>query len=34
VDVKGGHDDAFRVDKAVYAGAIARLFREVMPASN
>ena len=33
VDVKGGHEDAFRIDKAVYAGAIAQLFREVMPAS-
>ena len=31
VDVKGGHEDAFRIDKAVYAGAIAQLVREVMP---
>jgi hypothetical protein len=29
VDVKGGHEDAFRIDKAVYAASIARLFREV-----
>ena len=34
VDVKGGHEDAFRIDKAVYAGAIAQLVREVMPASD
>jgi hypothetical protein len=33
VDVKGGHEDAFRLDKAVYARAIAQLFRDVMPAS-
>ena len=34
VDVKGGHDDAFRIDRAVYAGAISQLFREVMPDSS
>jgi pimeloyl-ACP methyl ester carboxylesterase len=33
VDVRGGHDDAFRIDRAVYAGAISELFREVMPAT-
>jgi fermentation-respiration switch protein FrsA (DUF1100 family) len=33
VDVKGGHEDAFRLDKGVYARAIAELFRDVMPAS-
>ena len=33
VDVKGGHEDAFRIDKTIYAGAIAQLFREVMPGS-
>jgi len=33
VDVKGGHDDAFRIDRAVYADAIWQLFREVMPAT-
>ena len=32
VDVKGGHEYAFRVDQANYAAAIARLVREVMPA--
>jgi len=31
VDVRGGHEDAFRVDRAVYAGAMAQLFREVTP---
>jgi len=30
VNVRGGHDDAFRVDRAVYAAAMAQLFREVM----
>jgi uncharacterized protein len=34
VDVKGGHDDAFRIDRAVYAGAISQLFREVVPDSS
>jgi fermentation-respiration switch protein FrsA (DUF1100 family) len=32
VDVKGGHEYAFRKDQATYAAAIAQLFREVMPA--
>jgi pimeloyl-ACP methyl ester carboxylesterase len=31
VEVEGGHDDAFRADKAVYTGAIAQLVREVDP---
>jgi uncharacterized protein len=31
VDVRGGHEDAFRIDRAVYAGAMAQLFREVTP---
>jgi fermentation-respiration switch protein FrsA (DUF1100 family) len=31
VDVRGGHDDAFRVDKAVYYGAIAKFLRELNP---
>jgi fermentation-respiration switch protein FrsA (DUF1100 family) len=33
VDVKGGHENAYSVDKAVYYGAIAQLLREVTPAS-
>ena len=33
VDVRGGHDDAYRIDKAVYHGAIAQLLRDVTPAS-
>ena len=32
VDVNGGHEDAFRIDRAVYAKAIAQLFRDVAPA--
>jgi fermentation-respiration switch protein FrsA (DUF1100 family) len=31
VDVKGGHENAFRVDKAKYYGAIAQLMHEVAP---
>jgi fermentation-respiration switch protein FrsA (DUF1100 family) len=31
VDVRGGHDDAFRIDKAVYSRALAQLIREVTP---
>ena len=31
VEVRGGHEDAFRIDRAVYAGAMAQLFREVTP---
>lgn len=31
VDVHGGHDDAYRMDKAVYYGAIAEFFRDVTP---
>lgn len=34
VDVRGGHEDAFRVDKAVYAAALAQLFREVVKAAE
>ncbi len=33
VDVKGGHEDAYRVDKDVYYGAIAQWLSEVAPAS-
>jgi len=33
VDVKGGHEEAYRVDKAVYYGAIAQWLSEVIPAS-
>jgi pimeloyl-ACP methyl ester carboxylesterase len=29
VDVRGGHDDAFRIDKAVYYGAIASFLSEI-----
>ncbi len=29
VDVRGGHDDAYRIDKAVYYGAIAEFLREM-----
>jgi hypothetical protein len=32
VDVKGGHENAYSVDRAVYYGAIAQLLREVQPA--
>ncbi len=31
VDVKGGHENAFRVDKAKYYGAIAELLHEITP---
>lgn len=31
VDVKGGHENAFRVDKAKYYGAIAEMLRELAP---
>ena len=29
VDVRGGHDDAYRIDKAVYYGAIAEFLRDM-----
>ena len=29
VDVRGGHDDAYRIDKAVYYGAVAEFLREM-----
>ena len=32
VDVKGGHQDAYSIDKAKYFGAVAQLLREVRPA--
>ena len=32
VDVKGGHQDAFRIDKAKYYGAIAQMLHELTPA--
>ena len=31
IDVKGGHENAYRIDKAKYYGAIAQLLREVTP---
>ena len=31
VDVRGGHDDAYRIDKAVYYGAIAEFLQEMTP---
>lgn len=31
VDVRGGHEDAYRIDKTVYFGAIAEFLREVTP---
>ncbi len=31
VDVKGGHENAFRIDKAKYYGAIAQMLSEVTP---
>jgi hypothetical protein len=33
VDVRGGHENAYRVDKSVYYGAIASLIRDVTPES-
>jgi uncharacterized protein len=33
VSVRGGHDDAFRADKAVYYGSIAQLLQEVAPSA-
>ena len=33
VDVRGGHENAFRVDREVYFGAIAQFLREISPDS-
>ena len=34
VDVRGGHEDAYRIDKTVYYGAIATFIRDVAPPSS